>query len=172
MCIRDSNDTAFEIVDIDDGQYEFQINAIMSDNYEIRGDILRLDVFFVLPAPSLSSSDYAINLGDEVKLSWDYAEDSIWFSVIVQNGNQVPFEIYNGSDTEFTTSDLESGLNRIRISAGSDDGKVSELSDSIFVDVEEHESSSSFLSESTGALILFALIAVTMVAVFIFERGE
>ena len=170
--IYSGNDTTFEIVDIEDGQYEFQINAILSDNYEIRGDILRLDVFFVLPAPSLSSSDYAINLGDEVKLSWDYAEDSIWFSVIVQNGNQVPFEIYNGSDTEFTTSDLESGLNRIRISAGSDDGKVSELSDSIFVDVEEHESSSSFLSESTGALILFALIAVTMVAVFIFERGE
>ena len=75
----DSGNATFEIVDIDDGQYEFQINAIMSDNYEIRGDILRLDVFFVLPAPSLSSSDYAINLGDEVKLSWDYAEDSIWF---------------------------------------------------------------------------------------------
>ena len=93
-------------------------------------------------------------------------------SVIVQNGNQDPVEIYNGSETEYSTSELDVGLNRIRISVGSSDGKVSELSDSIFVNVEEADSSSSLFSELTTPIILFAILAITMVAVLIFERGE
>ena len=99
-------------------------------------------------------------------------EDSIWYSVIVQNGNYDPVEIYNGSETEFSTSELDVGLNRIRISVGSSDGKTSELSDSIFVNVEEADSSSSFFGELMTPIILFAIIAITMVAVLIFERGE
>jgi hypothetical protein len=64
------------------------------------------------------------------------------------------------------------GLNRIRISVGSSDGKVSELSDSIFVNVEEADSSSSLFGELNTPIILFAILAITMVAVLIFERGE
>ena len=99
-------------------------------------------------------------------------EDSIWYSVIVQNGNEEPTEVYNGSETEYSTSELDVGLNRIRISVGSSEGKVSEFSDSIFVNVEEADSSSSFFGELTTPIILFAILAITMVAVLIFERGE
>ena len=131
-----------------------------------------MDVFYILPPPTLSSSDDDIASGAEVTLSWDSVEDSIWYSVIVQNGNEEPTEIYNGSETEYSTSELDVGLNRIRISVGSSDGKVSELSDSIFVNVEEADSSSSLFGELTTPIILFAILAITMVAVLIFERGE
>ena len=133
---------------------------------------MTLDVLYVLPSPTLSTSDDVVSFGDKVVLSWESVEDSIWYSVIVQNGNYDPVEIYNGSETEFSTSELDVGLNRIRISVGSSDGKTSELSDSIFVNVEEADSSSSFFGELTTPIILFAIIAITMVAVLIFERGE
>ena len=170
--IYSGNGTSFEIENCEDGQFEFQINAIISDDFEIKGDILTLDVFYILPSPTLSSNDDTITLGDEVTLSWNSVQDSIWYSVTVQNGNEEPTEIYNGSKTEYSTSELDVGLNRIRISVGSSDGKVSELSDSIFVKVEEADSSSSFFGELTTPLILFAFLAITMVAVLIFERGE
>jgi hypothetical protein len=165
-------DTTFEIENIEDGQFEFQINAIISDDFDIKGDILTLDVFYILPPPTISSSDDDITLGDEVTLSWESVENPVWFSLIIQNGNNEPVEIYNGSETEYSTSELDLGLNRIRISVGSSDGKVSELSDSIFVNVEEADSSSSLFSELNTPIILFAIIAITMVAVLIFERGE
>ena len=165
-------DTTFEIENIEDGQFEFQINAIISDDFDIKGDILTLDVFYILPPPTISSSDDDITLGDEVTLSWESVENPVWFSLIIQNGNNEPVEIYNGSETEYSTSELDVGLNRIRISVGSSDGKVSELSDSIFVNVEEADSSSSLFGELTTPIILFAILAITMVAVLIFERGE
>ena len=170
--IYSGTSTTFEIKDSEDGQFEFQINALISDGFEITGDNLVLDVFYILPPPTLSSSDDDIVSGAEVTLSWDSVEDSIWYSVIVQNGNEEPTEIYNGSETEYSTSELDVGLNRIRISVGSSEGKVSEFSDSIFVNVEEAESSSTFFGELTTPIILFAILAITMVAVLIFERGE
>ena len=170
--IYSGTSTTFEIKDSEDGQFEFQINALISDGFEITGDNLVLDVFYILPPPTLSSSDDDIVSGAEVTLSWDSVEDSIWYSVIVQNGNEEPTEVYNGSETEYSTSELDVGLNRIRISVGSSEGKVSEFSDSIFVNVEEADSSSSFFGELTTPIILFAILAITMVAVLIFERGE
>jgi len=164
--------TSFEIKNSEDGQFEFQINAKISGDFQIVGDLLTLDVFYILPPPTISSSDDTIVSGDELTLSWEPVDDSIWYSIIVQNGNQDPVEIYNGTETEFSTSDLESGLNRIRISVGSSEGKVSELSGSIFVDVEEADSSSSFFGELTTPITLFAILAITMVAVLIFQRGE
>ena len=170
--IYSGTDTSFEVKDSSDGQFIFQINAKLSENYQIQGDLLTLDVLYVLPSPTLSTSDDVVSFGDKVVLSWESVEDSIWYSVIVQNGNYDPVEIYNGSETEFSTSELDVGLNRIRISVGSSEGKTSELSDSIFVNVEEVDSSSSFFGELTTPIILFAIIAITMVAVLIFERSE
>jgi len=164
--------TTFEIKNSEDGQFEFQINAKISDDFHIAGDLLTLDVFYILPPPTLSSSDYNVTSGDEVTLSWESVDDSIWYSIIVQNGNEDPKEIYNGSENEFSTSDLDVGLNRIRISVGSSEGKISELSDSIFVDVEEADPSSSFFGELTTPIALFAIFALIMGAVMIFRRGE
>ena len=164
--------TTFEIKNSEDGQFEFQINAKISDDFQIVGDLLTLDVFYILPPPTLSSSDYNVTSGDEVTLSWESVDDSIWYSIIVQNGNEDPKEIYNGSENEFSTSDLDVGLNRIRISVGSSEGKISELSDSIFVDVEEADPSSSFFGELTTPIALFAIFALIMGAVMIFRRGE
>jgi len=165
-------DTSFEVKNSLDGQFIFQINAKLSESYLIEGDLLTLDVLYVLPPPLLLVSEDVISSGDEVEFTWEPVDDSIWYSVIVYD-SQGWQEIYNGSVTEFSTSELETGLNRIRINAGSSDGKISEYSDSIFVNVEESEKSdASSLGEFIQPLALFAIIAIIMVAVLIFDKGE
>lgn len=166
------SDTSFEAKNSLDGQFIFQINAKLSESYLIEGDLLTLDVLYVLPAPVLLVSEDVISSGDEVIFTWEHVEDSIWYSVIVYD-SQGEREFYNGSETEFSTSELETGLNRIRINAGSSDGKISEYSDSIFVNVEESEKSdASSLGEFVQPLALFAIIAIIMVAILIFDKGE
>jgi hypothetical protein len=131
-----------------------------------------LDVLYVLPPPVLSASEDVISSGDEVIFAWEPVEESIWYSVIVYD-SQGWQEIYNGSETDFSTSELEIGLNRVRINTGSSDGKISEFSDSIFVTVEESDKSdASSLGEFVQPLALFAIIAIIMVAVLIFDKGE
>ena len=165
-------DTSFEVKNSLDGQFIFQINAKLSESYLIEGDLLTLDVLYVLPAPVLLASDDVISSGDEVIFTWEPVEESIWYSVIVYD-SQGWKEIYNGSETDFSTSELETGLNRIRINTGSSDGKISEFSDSIFVTVEESDKSdASSLGEFIQPLALFAIIAIIMVAVLIFDKGE
>jgi hypothetical protein len=166
------SDTSFEAKNSLDGQFIFQINAKLSESYLIEGDLLTLDVLYVLPAPVLLVSEDVISSGDEVIFTWEHVEDSIWYSVIVYD-SQGERELYNGSETEFSTSELETGLNRIRINAGSSDGKISEYSDSIFVNVEESDKSdASSLGEFFQPLALFAIIAIIMVAILIFDKGE
>ena len=166
------SDTSFEAKNSLDGQFIFQINAKLSESYLIEGDLLTLDVLYVLPAPVLLVSEDVISSGDEVIFTWEHVEDSIWYSVIVYD-SQGERELYNGSETEFSTSELETGLNRIRINAGSSDGKISEYSDSIFVNVEESDKSdASSLGEFIQPLALFAIIAIIMVAILIFDKGE
>jgi hypothetical protein len=165
-------DTSFELQNSQDGQFIFQINAKLSESYLIEGDSLTLDVLYVLPSPVLSASEDVISSGDEVMFAWEPVEESIWYSVIVYD-SQGWQEIYNGSETDFSTSELEIGLNRVRINTGSSDGKISEFSDSIFVTVEESDKSdASSLGEFVQPLALFAIIAIIMVAVLIFDKGE
>ena len=164
--------TSFEVTNSLDGQFVFQINAKLSESYLMEGDFLTLEVLYVLPSPVLTASDDVISSGDDVKFTWDPVEGSIWYSVIVYD-SQGWQEIYNGSETEFSTSELETGLNRIRINTGSSEGKISEFSDSIFVTVEEIDNSDvSSLGEFVQPLTLFAIIAIIMVAVLIFDKGE
>ncbi len=165
-------DTSFEVTNSLDGQFVFQINAKLSESYLMEGDLLTLDVLYVLPPPVLTASDEVISSGDEVILDWNPVDDSIWYSVIVYD-SQGWQEIYNGSETEFSTSELETGLNRIRVNAGSSDGKISEYSDSIFINVEESDNAeASSFSDFVQPLTLFAIIAIIMVAVLIFGKGE
>ena len=84
---------------------------------------MTLDVLYVLPPPVLSASEGVISSGDEVIFAWEPVEESIWYSVIVYD-SQGWQEIYNGSETDFSTSELEIGLNRVRINTGSSDGKI------------------------------------------------
>jgi len=164
--VYSGSNTSFEIKNSEDGRFVYQINAIISQNYKITGDILTLDVFYVLLPPVLETNVDTITEGEKLKLSWNPVEDSIWYSVLVQNDDNSPVEVYNGSKTEFTTSDLDVGLNRIRISAGSSDGKVSELSDSIFIKVEPEEDS------GLPSIGILASILCILAAAFVLKRND
>ncbi len=165
-------ETSHFVQDSKDGSFSFQINAKLSENYTLTGEILSLDVLHVVLPPKLvSSTDSAVE-GEEVTLSWDYVEDSVWYSVTVWDSNGVSSELYNGTELECQLTDLEPGLYRLRVSTGTSDGKYSEMSDSIFVEVTEAEESSSFLIGLFQPLLIVALIAIIMGGVLIFEKGD
>ena len=165
-------ETSHFVQDSKDGSFSFQINAKLSENYTLTGEILSLDVLHVVLPPKLvSSTDSAVE-GEEVTLSWDYVEDSVWYSVTVWDSNGVSSEFYNGTELECQLTDLEPGLYRLRVSTGTSDGKYSEMSDSIFVEVTEAEESSSFLIGLFQPLLIVALIAIIMGGVLIFEKGD
>ena len=165
-------ETSYTVQDSKDGSFSFQINAKLSENYILTGEILSIDVLHVVLPPNLvSSTDSAVE-GEEVTLSWDHVEDSVWYSVTVWDSNGVSSELYNGTDLECQLTNLEPGLYRLRVAAGTSDGKYSEMSDSIFVEVTESEESSSFLKGLFQPLLIVALIAITMGGVLIFEKGD
>ena len=163
--------SSYEVKNSPDGEFVYQINAVMTETYKIPGDTLNLNVLYILPPPIVTSSDDIIDSGSDVTFSWNSAEDAIWYSVTVQNENNLPKEVYNGTKTEFTTSDLDNGLNRIRVSVGSSDGKYSELSDSIFITVEESDDVSA-IDEFIVPIALIAILAITVGAVMVFRKGE
>ena len=90
---------------------------------------------------------------------WKYDEDIAWYSVIVEDQEGVKVEVYNGTDNSTTLENLDSGQNRIRVKAQLTNGKISALSDSIFIKVEESTEDSPMLSFFST---LIALILVTL----------
>ena len=136
VVIYSGENTSFELLEQNDGNYTYQINAVIFGDQTIMGSILQLSVDYQIVPPTLVSTKNYSEINEEVTIYWSEIDRPAWYSIIVQNGNSLPVEIYNSSENSFSTSDLEEGINRIRISAGDIDGKYSQFSDSIFIEVE------------------------------------
>jgi len=136
VVIYSGENTSFELLEQNDGNYTYQINAVIFGDQTITGSILQLSVDYQIVPPTLVSTKNYSEINEEVTIYWSDIDRPAWYSIIVQNGNSLPVEIYNSSENSFSTSDLEEGINRIRISAGDIDGKYSQFSDSIFIEVE------------------------------------
>ena len=127
-------------------------------------------MYVVIP-PTLSATNYDTDSGDEVTISWTNISDLSWYSLVLQNADGEVSEIYNGTENTFSTSELEVGLNRLRISASTTDGKVSEFSDSIFVSVEEKVIDDAD-SISVSTISLFAImVLILFIPVILYSRG-
>ena len=126
---------------------------------------------YVVISPTLFATNYDIDSGDEVTISWTNVSDLSWYSLVLQNADGEVSEIYNGTENTFSTSELEVGLNRLRISASTTDGKVSEFSDSIFVSVEEKVIDDAD-SISVSTISLFAImVLILFIPVILYSRG-
>ena len=88
--------------------------------------------------PLIITESQTIEKGQSVNISWSYSENVLWYSVILENKEGVKTEIYNGTDGFVLIDDLDLGQNRIRVKAQLTDGKISGLSDSLFISVDDN----------------------------------
>ena len=159
--IYEGTSTSFDIEDQTDGQYLYQLNAVMDLGFILPGDQFELNVLFIQEPPTVITTTQSIEEGQSMGLSWEPIENVAWYSVTSQDTDGVITEIYNGTDNQMVLDGLEPGQNRIRVQVGLIDGKVSEKSASIFITVED-ESESSETSSSFIALMIFLLGLMTL----------
>ena len=137
VLIYEGNETSLNIENKEDGEYLFQLNAIMNSGQIVEGDSLFLNIYFILEPPVISASSETIIKNEVVTLSWENIENVAWYSVIVENSEGEIVEFYNGTDNHTEINSFDLGQNRIRLQASLLNGKVSSLSPSIFVTVED-----------------------------------
>ena len=171
--IYSGENTSFLITDQLDGEFTYRVDALFSSGQIIEGGTIQLNVMYVVISPTLFATNYNIDSQDKVTFSWTNVSELSWYSLILQNDDGEVSEIYNGTENTFSTSELEVGLNRLRISASTTDGKVSEFSDSIFVSVEGEvvdDANSDSISVST--ISLFAImVLILFIPVILSSRG-
>ena len=166
--IYEGTSTSFDIEDQTDGQYLYQLNAVMGLGFILPGDQFELNVLFIQEPPTVITTTQSIEEGQSMELSWEAIENVAWYSVTSQDIDGVTTEIYNGTDNQVVLDGLEPGQNRIRVQVGLTDGKVSEKSPSIFITVDEVEESVSeggFSSSSTALLILLLGLVTLLVMI-------
>ena len=130
------NNTSFDVNDQPDGVYTYQILANMPNNFQTQVSEVELNVFEIITVPEVVVSNVSIVEGEPVTLSWPTSDDAVWYSILLQNDLGETTEYYNGTSSSVDVSDLEPGLNRLRVRTGSADGKMSDYSASVFVTVE------------------------------------
>ena len=158
IIIYEGNNKSFSIENQEDGVYTYQINAVMASGLVFEGDILELNLVYIVPPPVLTSNFEEIDQGEEITFSWSEEESAAWYSLIVQDAEGITTEYYNGTVNSISIEDLPVGQNRIRVQAGLSDGKVSEYSDSIFVTVEDKKDDDDSLPTISGIFTIFILI--------------
>ena len=168
VLIYNGENTSFEVLRQNDGSYSYQINAVIIGEQVIMGSILELSVDYQIIPPTLSATNYYTKTDEKVTISWIDIENPSWYSLTVQNGDNLPVEIYNGTENKFSTSDLDVGINRIRVSAGDVDGKYSQFSDSIFIEVdsdtEDDVNSKSALFNGIFAIAIIVIMILILVS--------
>ena len=129
--------TSFDIENQLDGDYLYELNAVMDIGYILQGDQIELSVFYIQLPPVVTTTTQSLGAGQSLELSWESVENAAWYSVTVQDADGMTTEVYNGTESTIILKDLDSGQNRIRVHVGLEDGKISEKSPSIFITVDE-----------------------------------
>ena len=157
--VYSGNSTSFYFEDQVDGNYKYELHAVLPSEASIRSDSINISVNFIPETPVFTTKPQTIKYGQTVNLSWTYNEDIIWFSVIVENEEGVKKEIYNGTDYFIITEDFDLGQNRIRVHAQLSAGKNSDFSDSLFIIVDENSEDLSMISP-IFLFVIFASISI------------
>tara|TARA_B100000902_G_scaffold106923_2_gene108784 strand:+ start:15906 stop:18254 length:2349 start_codon:yes stop_codon:yes gene_type:complete len=153
--VYSGNKTSFALFDQLDGIYEYELYAVLSTEASIKSDSINISVTFVPDIPSIITESQTIKKGQSINLSWSYSESVIWYSVILENEDGTRTEIYNGTNDFVLIDDLDSGQNRIRVKAQLSSGKISGLSDSLFISVDGDSEDLSMISP----IFLFVILA-------------
>jgi len=153
-----------------DGQYSYQINAVMSSGEIVEGNLIELEIFYILPPPIFTIESQTISSTDKFEIKWESSVDSIsWYSLVVIDQEGEMQELYNGSKNTFTVEELDEGQNRFRVKQGLENGKFSQSSDSIFLNVEKSQDEVED-SNSTPSLPIMLTLLTILFSAYIFKR--
>ena len=163
VVIYEGSNTSLNLENRADGQYSYSLNAVMPSGHLVEGANLQLSVMYVQLPPTVVTSTQTIAAGESIEISWEPVENVAWYSVTVEDEDGVVTEIYNGTESVVVLDSLDTGQNRIRVKVGLIDGKVSDMSPSIFVtlqDQTESQSNSFSLTTILAAGLILLLIPI------------
>ena len=168
--IYSGNETLVQIENQIDGRYSYQINAEMISGEIVEGNLIDIEIFYILPSPNFITQSQTISSNEEIIISWETLNENIsWYSLILIDSEGEFSELYNGTKKSFAVKGLEEGQNRFRVNQGLNNGKFSQPSDSIFINVEESQNKNND-SEKTPALPAFYSMIVILLSAYVYRR--
>lgn len=167
--IYEGNGLSFEIINKEDGIYQYQVKAVLPSGSELFSDFVSIEVEYIIQPPTLNMP-YTQNITDsnEILVSWTPIDNVDWYSLLHIGNDGIRTEVYNGSATSHLFYDLVEGQNRFRVQAGITGGKSSELSNSSYVNYSPVESDNDNLL--TFLPLSGILLSVTMAAILFSNR--
>ena len=170
--IYSGTNTSFSVEQKLDGTYSYQINAEMISGEIVEGNFIQLEVFYILPPPTFTTQSQTIISSDEITITWESSTESVsWYSLILIDAEGEVIELYNGTDSSFLVENLDEGQNRFRVKQGIANGKFSESSDSIFINIENVISDEDD-SEETPDLPIILVILTILFSAYVFKKGD
>ena len=166
--IYQGNELGFEVINKEDGIYQYQVKAVLPSGSELLSKLLFIEVEYIIQPPTLNMP-YTQNISDinEVLISWTPVDNVEWYSVLHIGQDGLMTEVYNGSATSYLFDDLSDGQNRFRVQAGITGGKYSELSNSSYVNYNLAQSDNDNL---LPFLPLISIIFTITMAVILFQN--
>ena len=168
--IYSGTETTHNIENQLDGYYSYQINAEMNLGEVVEGNLIQLEIFYTLPPPVFTTESQIINSSDKIKISWESTVEPIsWYSLVLIDSEGEMKELYNGTETSFIAEDLETGQNRFRVKQGLTNGKFSQSSDSIFLQVEKSIEVDDDSEKAPDIPLLLSIFTILLSA-YVFKR--
>ncbi len=168
--IYSGNNLSLEILNKTDGEYSFQVNAIMPSGHLVEGQVLLLNLEFIQPPPIFLTSTQNIDNSEDILIEWISVEDSAWYSLIVNYSDGSSEELYNGSSNFTTITDLDNGQNRLRVKVVLNNQIESIYSDSIYVIVDSVSDVESISNQENYSLEIFIGFSVILIALVAINR--
>ena len=168
--IYSGTDNTYNIENKLDGQYSYQINAEMSSGEIIKGNLIQLEILYILSSPIFTVDSQTIYSSDSIQITWESAVESIsWYSLMLIDQEGEMQELYNGTEKSFTVEGLEEGQNRFRVKQGIENGKFSQPSDSLFLNVEKSQEELDSSQKTPGLPLIFTILTILFSA-YVFKR--
>ena len=158
--VYNGNGTNFSFENQSDGQYIYELYAVLPSEATLKSDSINMTISFIPPVPTITTASQTIDSSIVLNLTWEYFENVRWYSVVVEDVNGQKTEIYNGTNNFTGVKNLEEGQNRVRVQALLSNGLLSGFSDSIFIVVESKAEEASTLS----IISVVAAIAIVSIA--------
>jgi len=158
--VYNGNGTNFSFENQSDGQYIYELYAVLPSEATLKSDSINMTISFIPPVPTITTASQTIDSSIVLNLTWEYFENVRWYSVVVEDVNGQKTEIYNGTNNFTGVKNLEVGQNRVRVQALLSNGLLSGFSDSIFIVVESKAEEASTLS----IISVVAAIAIVSIA--------
>ncbi len=166
------NATNATVTDLNDGNYAFQLRAIMDDGRQLDAEELVLEVAYESLPPTLANSTGTATRGDTVDLAWTH-ERGVEYMLLHEKPSGASETTSDLVDLTWSVEVNENGRHRFRVKAIEADGTTSDWSDSVVVLVEEGEGASSrSIGENNPWLLAACVLVFVAIGLQLLLRGR